>query len=64
MDGLRIKEAASKVGLSLTDDQLESLSRGEPVQLRGCNGIKIVDLGGGCALYWNPPFGVSVCCKH
>jgi hypothetical protein len=66
-----IKEAAEKAQLSLTDEQASKLEKGESIKLEaakiktlgGCSGIKIVDLGGGCGLYYNFPAGISVCCQ-
>lgn len=67
-----IKEAANRANFSLTDDEVAKLERGETVSVqqtkvqtvRGCSGIKIVDLGGGCGLYLNPfPPSISVCCE-
>lgn len=61
--GEDLKRAASRVNLALTDEQAKLLAEGRTVNLsNSCPGVLLVDLGGGCGLYYNPPFGVSVCC--
>jgi hypothetical protein len=70
----QIGEAAAKAGLRLSSEDVTRLDHGQPVGLkqehvaapagRGCSGIKLVDLGGGCGLYFTPfPPQISVCCE-
>jgi len=68
-------QAAAKSGLSLTIGEAASLASGQSLEVRPeqastvgtCAGLglKIADLGDGCALYLNPfalPPKVTVCC--
>lgn len=67
-----LSKATSALKFDLTEQQLEALNNGESIDVReialtesfgmGCSGIKLADLGGNCGLYYNPPFGISVCC--
>jgi hypothetical protein len=70
----QIETAARSAGLNLQSTDVARLEKGESVPLdpskvqpaaaAGCSGIKLIDLGGGCALYFNPfPPGISVCCQ-
>ena len=71
----QISSAAGKAGLRLSPDDVKRLEAGEVVSIdaqkvpaaasAGCSGIKLVDLGGGCGLYFIPfPVPqISVCCQ-
>lgn len=70
----QIKRAAESAQLSLTDEEAKKLEGGGSIRLeesadnirtvRGCSGIKIVDLGRGCGIYLIPfPPQVTVCCE-
>lgn len=77
-DAAELKNKAASSGLNLNDDQIRTLAEGRelPVsELRlsenrvaaaegGCQGIKIIDLGGGCGIYiWGFPPKIGVCCQ-
>lgn len=72
----QIKKAAKSAQLSISDEDAKKLESGGSVRLEeassapkataatGCSGIKIVDLGGGCGIYFNPfPPSINVCCQ-
>ncbi len=75
-DAAGLKDKAASSGLNLNDNQIRTLAEGGEIPVSdlrfsekaavggGCQGIKIIDLGGGCGVYiWGFPPMIGVCCQ-